>query len=644
VRVLENLRLNTKTLFPLLLMAMLFAGVVAFGALRLADIGRRSAQIIDHDDPALALLLRAQSKIYLTGYDVYKVLSYDSDHEKQAEADFKDDITKTDSFLDEAAQLDPANTQTYSAFKARFESIVQAAQAPLAIGTELPSLATGRGLTPIQLDQMADALKMMAALDHQIDVLGADSLAFEHSAEAENLRVSAALRSQTSQAVWWMMIVGALSVVAGLAVSLWLNATQIVRPLTALAGQMKSLAAGNFEVEVSGRSRGDEIGGMAGAVQVFKEAGLEAKRQEAAAGAARTEADAERTRNMEAHAKVQAEQKQVVAALAAGLTRVAAGDLTVSLPAEEFPGDYRKLRDDFNVMIADLGKTMGSIAEAISGMHAGAGEISQAANDLSRRTEQQAATLEQTAAALDQITATVRKTAGGANEATAVTGQARDGARASGEVVREAVSAMREIEGSSKQVGQIIGVIDEIAFQTNLLALNAGVEAARAGDAGRGFAVVASEVRALAQRSAEAAKEIKALISASATQVGKGVGLVDRTGKALTELGAQVERVSGLVAEIAASAKEQATGLGEVNTAASRNLAHEAEGLSTLVARFVLRPPAKAQRTVTPPSSPRPTPMSGPAPAAGARKPRTGGGAALALVEAPAPPDNWEEF
>jgi methyl-accepting chemotaxis protein len=210
---------------------------------------------------------------------------------------------------------------------------------------------------------------------------------------------------------------------------------------------------------------------------------------------------------------------------------------------------------------------MRSIVTNTSGLRTGTEEITQASDDLSRRTEQQAASLEETAAALDEITATVRKTAEGAKQARDVVSQTRSDAEQSGEVVRHAVAAMSSIEQSSQQISQIIGVIDEIAFQTNLLALNAGVEAARAGDAGRGFAVVASEVRALAQRSAEAAKEIKTLISTSAKQVGAGVKLVGETGESLGRIVIQVAEITTVVTEIAASAQEQATGLHEVNTA-----------------------------------------------------------------------------
>jgi methyl-accepting chemotaxis protein len=250
-----------------------------------------------------------------------------------------------------------------------------------------------------------------------------------------------------------------------------------------------------------------------------------------------------------------------------------------------------------------LAEAMAVVTESSRAIQSGTQEISVAVDDLARRTETQAASLEETAAALSEITATVKKTAENAGNARSVVASARTDAEHSGEVVEKAVAAMSNIEASSRQVGQIIGVIDEIAFQTNLLALNAGVEAARAGEAGRGFAVVASEVRSLAQRSAEAAKEIKGLISASGRQVDEGVQLVKETGGALQRIVRHVNEISDIVATMATSAHEQATALSEVNVAvgqmdqvtqqnaamveetaaASRSLAQETDNLNRLV-------------------------------------------------------------
>ena len=318
-----------------------------------------------------------------------------------------------------------------------------------------------------------------------------------------------------------------------------------------------------------------------------------------------TQVEHERARNDAERAAAAKEQDEVVSILADGLQRLSQGDLTAAIDAD-FKGVYVRIRDDFNSTASSLRTAISAVMHTTAAIRGGADEISSASDDLSRRTEQQAASLEETAAALDQITATVKRSAEGAREASGVASGARAEAERSGEVVREAVSAIHDIQQSSSQISNIIGVIDEIAFQTNLLALNAGVEAARAGEAGKGFAVVAQEVRALAQRSAEAAKEIKTLISSSGAQVDRGVKLVTDTGKALEAIVDRVASIDGLVSEIAQSAQEQSTGLGQVNTAvnqmdqvtqqnaamveeataAAAQLKREAVELAQLVARF----------------------------------------------------------
>ena len=291
--------------------------------------------------------------------------------------------------------------------------------------------------------------------------------------------------------------------------------------------------------------------------------------------------------------------------IADGLSRLAEGDLEQRIAGAFIP-ELEPLRLDFNASLATLEQSIASITASSQAIRAGTAEISAAADNLAQRTEQQASNLEETTAALGEITATVKKTAEGAGQARDVVAEARADAERGGEIVGKAIAAMGRIETSSQQIGQIIGVIDEIAFQTNLLALNAGVEAARAGDAGRGFAVVASEVRALAQRSAEAAKEIKALISTSATQVNEGVEFVAETGKALARIEGKVSQMTEVVAVIATNAQSQASGLSQVNvavnemdhatqqnaamveetTAAARALAGEAEALAGRVEHY----------------------------------------------------------
>ncbi len=278
--------------------------------------------------------------------------------------------------------------------------------------------------------------------------------------------------------------------------------------------------------------------------------------------AARDAANAEQAR---AKAVLEAEQTQVVEALATALGHLSRGNLTWRLE-QSFAARYESLRADFNDALAKLQAAMREIAGNAASMTAGVADMSRASDELARRTEHQAASLVQTTAALGEITVAVRNTADSASQANAAAASARLEAERSDPVVSEAVEAMTLIETSSGQIGKIIGVIDEIAFQTNLLALNAGVEAARAGEAGRGFAVVAQEVRALAQRSANAAKEIKDLINVSGQQVSAGVERVGRTREALQRIIARVAEIDAQVNAIAASARDQAQGLGEVNT------------------------------------------------------------------------------
>jgi methyl-accepting chemotaxis protein len=304
-------------------------------------------------------------------------------------------------------------------------------------------------------------------------------------------------------------------------------------------------------------------------------------------------------------ARLDAEQKTALAirASAAALKLLAAGDLRTRINDDLAP-EFTQLKADFNEAVAKLQGAVSAVAHSVAGIRSGAEEIAEASEDLSRRTERQAVSLEETAAAVEQLTASVKQTAGGAGEAAKVVAAMKTDTAESGEVVKRAVSAMGGIEGSSQQISKIIGVIDEIAFQTNLLALNAGVEAARAGDAGRGFAVVAQEVRALAQRSAQAAREIKGLIASSAADV--GVDLVRQTGVSLRKNIDQVVGVDHLVSDIAISAKEQATSLNVVNiavnqmdqmtqqneamveqaTAATRSLKDETDELARLIAKF----------------------------------------------------------
>lgn len=327
------------------------------------------------------------------------------------------------------------------------------------------------------------------------------------------------------------------------------------------------------------------------AISIYLDA-LEQKRQEA-----------ERAREA-------AQQTQTVAlsALTSALRLLANGDLTARLDQSLAP-EFDALKSDFNSSIDKLEEALGGVAASISEMQSGTHEISVASDDLSRRTEQNAASLEQTAAALHEITSTVSATSDSVVHAQEAVSQATREADQAGQVVQLAVEAIGRIEKSSREMNNIIGVIDEIAFQTNLLALNAGVEAARAGESGRGFAVVASEVRALAQRSADAAKQIKSLIGSSSSEVAQGVKHVGDTGVSLGKILKKITEINSLVSDISAGARNQAVALQEVNsavgqmdqatqqnaamaeeaTAASQSLAQESEQLALAIAQFKVR-------------------------------------------------------
>jgi methyl-accepting chemotaxis protein len=356
---------------------------------------------------------------------------------------------------------------------------------------------------------------------------------------------------------------------------------RVTGPLRQIRGAMLKIAGGDFSVVLPGLHRKDEIGDLANAIEQFKTLAEEKARAEAAEAVQRQKTEAERQSQIaQAEAAAQAklneertktaeQQTQAVKALGAGLLKLSTGDLTCRL-SEAFPAAYQELKDNFNITMAQLQETISSLTESAREVTSASAEISTSTTDLSQRTEEQAASLEETSASMEEISATVKKNAQNAQVANQSATSTRDVAQRGGEVVAKAVEAMTRIEESSRKISDIIGVIDEIARQTNLLALNAAVEAARAGEAGRGFAVVASEVRSLAQRSSQAAKDIKELITNSNGQVREGVDLVNRAGTSLDEIVSSISKVTEIVAEIAHASSEQAAGTEQVGKALSQ--------------------------------------------------------------------------
>jgi methyl-accepting chemotaxis protein len=445
---------------------------------------------------------------------------------------------------------------------------------------------------------------------------------------ADDLRV--VVRGTADEARWgfWGILALFVTMAAAAAALSIFVALSITRPVGQLVAAMGILAGGDTSIEVPGTDRGDEIGTMAKAVLVFRDAAIEKTRLEAETverdrRAAAEKAERERRaaeEKAEADRRAAAEREAATAkvmnefdAAVGGIVQAAmAGDFSQRVPLDGKEGVIRNLADALNTMCENVGKVFddvvrmlgalaqGDLTSRITAQYQGAfagikdnanataqrlsqtiteiktaarevasaaGEISTATTDLSQRTEEQAASLEETSASMEEISAAVKKNAENAQQASKSAGVTRDVGNRGGAVVGQAVAAMARIEESSHKIADIIGVIDEIASQTNLLALNAAVEAARAGDAGRGFAVVASEVRSLAQRSSQAAKDIKALITNSNTQVKDGVDLVNRAGTALNEIVASIKTVSDIVADIASASAEQAAGIDQVNKA-----------------------------------------------------------------------------
>jgi len=510
----------------------------------------------------------------------------------------------------------------------------------------------------------ADGNKLMGSFDQVSDDLQKEIEATSAVVETAQARIEnetasrvATMKDNAATSVFAGILFGALALVLGLTLMVYVS-RKVIRPLTDMKDYMGKLAAGDYSNEVPHAVRKDEIGEMAQSVAYFREAAME--RQSARAQSEAEQAEIIRLEHeaAERQAAEDAERVRVIEALTTGLENLSSGNLAYRIDVSFAPA-YDKLRTEFNAAVGSLSETIDDISTTTEAVRLASSEIGSASDDLSRRTEQQAASLEETAAALDEITSTVKSSSQRAEEASTMVGTAKSGAEKSGTVVKNAISAMERIEESSRQISQIISVIDDIAFQTNLLALNAGVEAARAGEAGKGFAVVAQEVRELAQRSANAAKEIKTLIETSSTQVGTGVTLVNQTGTALGEIEGQVGKINDLIQSIVTGAREQSTALAEINSAinqmdqvtqqnaamveetnaATQGLSGEAVKLEGLVRRFTTG--SGASHSAPSAANTRSQPAPSPARALGAKIASAfgRGGAATAQKE-----ESWSEF
>ncbi|MFO1261101.1 MAG: methyl-accepting chemotaxis protein [Sphingomonadaceae bacterium] len=416
-----------------------------------------------------------------------------------------------------------------------------------------------------------------------------DSVIAELTKETDQIQKQG---QETLQSVIWVLSALGLSLLIGTGAFTWTMLSRVAKPLSNTAQTMRAMVNGDLSANIEGDTRSDEMGDVARALVAFRQAEVD-------------------KRSLEEEGKKQnIERARIIDSLSVALRHLANGDVSYRIE-DQFEGQYEELRMDFNSALTAVGSALRAVSEASDAIRLGTGEIAQASNDLSIRTEQQAAALEETSASMTTATGSVRETAEAAKEANSAVLDAHDAAEKGGQIVHDAIAAMDEIEQSSKQISQIIALIDNVAFQTNLLALNAAVEAARAGEAGDGFAVVAAEVRGLAQRTADAANDVKKLITSSAQQVENGVRLVGQAGETLDHIVERVSEITKLMQNIAASVEEESLVLVQVNsavgemdqmtqqnaamveesTASARNLASEAESLSKLVGNFQIDMP-----------------------------------------------------
>ncbi|WP_439626074.1 HAMP domain-containing methyl-accepting chemotaxis protein [Shinella sp.] len=611
------------------LLPALFVLMVVLGALQGAVAFRSLSTMTGHIErigtdrmPQMSSILQlshAFSELNAT-YSEH-LLSMDPDEIVRIEARIKERADAFSGMVDSygaANTADPAATAEIDGIKATLKTYIDDSAKLIqfsAIAAKGPALEVYKGPMQASADAITAALNDLVASTQKV---------------TEETILSARGEEGSAFALTW----ASLAISMGLAIAaIFLVNRRVVKPLNGLGAAMKRLAGGDTAVTIPHADRTDEIGEMAGTVAIFRDNAAERQRLERQSEDDRRRADGERQAREAERTRDSGRVQEAVASLADALGRLAGGDMTCRIE-KPFDGDLERLREDFNASVSRLSDALREVGENARAIDAGASQIRAAADDLSRRTEQQAASVEETAAALEEITTTVKDSTRRAEEAGQLVARTRSGAEKSGEIVRRAVSAMQEIEKSSSEITNIIGVIDDIAFQTNLLALNAGVEAARAGEAGKGFAVVAQEVRELAQRSAKAAKEIKALITTSGEQVRTGVSLVGDTGRSLQTIVTEVQEINSHVAAIVEAAREQSTGLQEINTAvntmdqgtqknaamveettaASHGLASEVQALNALIGRFNVGGAAAAGRTVHAPhlhivpSTPAPTP------------------------------------
>jgi methyl-accepting chemotaxis protein len=639
---LKNLKIKTKFLMAIAILGVISLAGLLFVTQRFSAANDSYSSFLMNESNAATFGPRGAAGMWTATTWLSRALAQDPTSEtfKDLSGRFGKEIAGARDRLSQIPGIVPSR-------KAAIDELVAGADKLKAIGDDLLKAHVAGDAARVSTLE-ADLDKAIVELSPKF---GANNGAMAEIIKNGADRLSAEVSSTILYAIIGMLVGIALAIVIALTIA----QKGITAPMARLRERMSSLAAGETRAEIDGLDRKDEIGQMAEAVAVFRDNALERLRLEQEAEDNRGLSEKERIEREALKARESADVKFAVDNLAQALSQLSDGNVSYRID-QPFTAALDGVRGDFNASASKLQAALEQVAENARSIEAGSAEIKAAADDLAKRTEQQAASVEETAAALEEITTTVKDAARRAQDAGALVARTRQGAEHSGEVVQKAVKAMEQIEKSSGEIGNIIGVIDDIAFQTNLLALNAGVEAARAGEAGKGFAVVAQEVRELAQRSANAAKEIKALINASNEQVQNGVHLVGETGKALETIVGEVQEINRNVNAIVESAQEQSSGLQQINTAvntmdqdtqknaamveeqtaASHGLARDAASLNALLAQFKLSVQTyKANVRVAQASE---APAASPARALGRKLATAFSGNAAVKAE------SWEEF
>ncbi len=572
--VFNNLKISQKIITLLMLLGGITLAIAWTGSHRLSETSGGYEELVAVKLPNNTNFVRVNRSLTAMLYASYQVLVYDGTSVQARKAAEQESASydKAVSRLQEITNLEPATSDVVAKLRAGIDDVHARTSAAVKLGLR---------------NDEAGARRLLAEADERADILIEENVRLQDQRIAASRKVSDSLVAAAASTSTFMLVIGIVGVIAGIAIALAMSKVSIIRPLDRLRGQMGDIAGGNYRQDVSGMDRRDEVGEMARAVQVFRENGI-----------AKEAADT-------AKAQANAEQKMVVDTVSGHLSSLSAGDLTAAIHVD-FPPEYGVLKSNFNDALTNLHELIGAVSESAIAIRTGSHEIAQASEDLARRTESNAASLEETAASVTQMDGRLRATAVSATRTVERADQAISTVSGGRAVADQAVQAMGRVSDSAKGIDSVIEGLDKIAFQTRVLAMNAAVEAGRAGDAGRGFAVVADLVSALAMRAEEEAKRARDQLTVTQTDIVTAVEAVTKVDSALAAISGDVGQVHELLATMAADNQAQSAAITEISvaigtmdqstqqnaamveetSAAARNLAGEVGSLAEQASRF----------------------------------------------------------